>query len=145
MNWGWKIAIVYSLFVVGMLGLVVAANRQTNDLVTEDYYAKELAYQDVIEARTNAQALEQPMRFVMADGARSLDVHFPPSAASPAGELHFYRPSDASLDVRVPVLLGEGGIQTVDLSAYKGGFWRLSVQWETAATPYFAETTLNLP
>lgn len=145
MHWGWRIAVGYSLFVIGMIALVVAAMRQTNDLVTDDYYARELAYQDVIDARANAAALEDPFAFRVADDYGFLELHFPDEAGSPEGEIQFYRPSDASRDFRVQVGPDAHGVQRIPLSSLQQGFWRVHLEWNGNGTPYYNETTLNLP
>jgi hypothetical protein len=53
MNWGHKITIVIIVFLVGMLGMVFIALRQNNEMIDDDYYKKELAYQQVIDAKNN--------------------------------------------------------------------------------------------
>lgn len=145
MHWGWRIAVGYSLFVIGMIALVVAANRQTNDLVTEDYYARELAYQDIIDAKANAAAMEEPFAFRVAEDYAWLELDFPAEAGSPEGVLHFYRPSDASRDFKVEVAPDAEGIQRVPIAALQQGFWRVNLEWTGNQTPYYHETTLNLP
>jgi hypothetical protein len=51
MNWGHKIAIVIAAFVIGMLSMVYFASQQTNEMIDDNYYQKELAYQDIINAK----------------------------------------------------------------------------------------------
>ncbi len=45
MNWGHKITIVIVVFLVAMVSMVIVAYRQTNDMIDENYYTKELEYQ----------------------------------------------------------------------------------------------------
>ncbi len=145
MNWGWKIAVVYSAFVVGMLSMVVTASRQNNDLVSEDYYARELAYQDRIDARANSQRLQEPMQFEWLSDCKQLQLLFPEGASLNSGTLHLYRPSDASQD-RVFALQGSlDSLTTVDLSQLSAGFWRVQLDWEAGGSAYFNETTLVAP
>ena len=44
-NWGWRIVILYSGFVLLILFLVYKTTTVNDDLVTTDYYAKELKFQ----------------------------------------------------------------------------------------------------
>ena len=55
MNWGYKILIVYIVFIAGIVTLVYKSSVQNQDLVVNDYYDQELKYQDKIDAvlRTN--------------------------------------------------------------------------------------------
>ena len=57
MNWGYKIAIVIGVFLAGMLGMVYYASIQTNDMIDDNYYQKELEYQQVIDAQKNLAAI----------------------------------------------------------------------------------------
>ncbi len=61
-NWGYKIVLVYSVFVAGILYLVVQSSRQQMDLVTDDYYAQEIRYQEKIDQSKRASALSEPIR-----------------------------------------------------------------------------------
>jgi hypothetical protein len=145
MHWGWRIAVGYSLFVIGMIALVIAANRQTNDLVTEDYYARELAYQEIIDAKANAAALEEPFAFRVAKDYSYLELDFPAEAGSPEGKIFFYRPSDASVDFHVELSPDAQGLQRIPLKGLLQGFWRVNMEWTGNGTPFYNETTLNLP
>ena len=48
MNWGHKITIVILTFIIGMLGMVYVASKQTNEMFDSNYYEKELKYQNYI-------------------------------------------------------------------------------------------------
>ena len=56
-NWGYKILLVYGLFVIGIMFLVFKSTQQKYDLVQKDYYADELKYQNVIDASQKAKDL----------------------------------------------------------------------------------------
>jgi predicted dehydrogenase len=53
MNWGYKIMLVYLVFISGMLFMAFKSSEQDIELVTEDYYAKELVYQQKIDEIKN--------------------------------------------------------------------------------------------
>ncbi len=53
-NWGTGIALTLILFVGLMSFMVYKAMQQDFDLVTEDYYAEELDYQNIINQKRNA-------------------------------------------------------------------------------------------
>lgn len=54
LNWGFGIAAVYTVFALGIIGMVILASRQKNDLVTESYYEQAVHFQDKINASENA-------------------------------------------------------------------------------------------
>ncbi len=66
MGWGWRITILYSSFVVFMIGMAVMAFRQDFDLVSDDYYEEEIAYQGRIDQMTNASEDHQKVKCLSA-------------------------------------------------------------------------------
>jgi hypothetical protein len=94
MNWGKKILIVYLVFVLGIGFMVYKASTQNTDLVTTDYYAKELKYQEKIEQNKRTAALVAPVEYGIKDD--TLSIKFPADFAGKklTGEATLYCPSD---------------------------------------------------
>jgi hypothetical protein len=61
MNWGYKILFVYAIFITGILFMVFKSATQKMDLVTPDYYAKELKYQEKIDESNRVNALSEEL------------------------------------------------------------------------------------
>ncbi|MBW7914094.1 MAG: FixH family protein [Taibaiella sp.] len=61
-GWGSRIALLYGGFVVLIAALVTGSMRQDFDLVADDYYQQEIAYQNVLDAGKNQSALSAPVR-----------------------------------------------------------------------------------
>lgn len=57
LNWGTGIAITLMLFAGLMSFMVYKATQQDFDLVSEDYYAEEIEFQEVIDQKVNASKL----------------------------------------------------------------------------------------
>ena len=55
MNWGKKVLFLYLGFAGLMTFMVIMSFRQKTDLVTTDYYAEELIFQQQIDASNNAK------------------------------------------------------------------------------------------
>jgi len=64
-NWGYRIFIVYALFVIGILVLSYKSSQQKFDLVQQDYYGAELKYQTVIDAASRANALRGELKLTL--------------------------------------------------------------------------------
>ncbi|MCB9190933.1 MAG: FixH family protein [Flavobacteriales bacterium] len=56
MGWGTRITLFYGSFVAFMLFMVVMAVQQDFDLVADNYYEQEIAYQDRIDQMNNANS-----------------------------------------------------------------------------------------
>lgn len=112
MNWGYKIVFAYIAFVLGITYMVIRSSMQKTDLVTTDYYAKELKYQDKIDEMKRAGALSAEIKCEIKD--TQLVIEFPKDFTGKKleGEAVLYCPADESRDIKkgfsvldAPVLL----------------------------------------
>ena len=75
MNWGYKILFGYVIFIAGILFMVLKSSTQKIDLVTADYYAKELKYQEKIDEGNRVSALSEEIRYQIKD--KEIAIYFP--------------------------------------------------------------------
>jgi hypothetical protein len=139
-NWGTKIFLVYAGFVVFMLVFVFLCTRQQFDLVSSDYYAQELKYQDVIDGKNNANLLSKGMTLSAAND--SVFVHLPVAEVHGGGEIFFYRPDNASLDLKVPFVNNANvAIPAAKLAA---GTYTVKATWTNDGKSYFHEVSYTV-
>lgn len=138
MNWGYKILFVYTAFVVGILFMVFKSSSQKFDLVTPDYYAKELKYQDKINEMNRVSALSEPVTCTVKGD--SLFIQFPKDFAGRqlSGEAVLYRPSDENKDIKKEFSIREGQLP-VSLSSAKKGLYELHLSWQDGGVTYYFE------
>lgn len=137
MNWGTRIAIGYGTFVVFILGLVVLAFQQDFDLVADDYYEQEIAYQGRIDQLTNAQTDQQNVQVLA--GAEAVKLSFP-SAVNDV-KVHFFRPSDDTKDILLEKAKVDSDI-TVSRKEFIAGKYLVKVEWQANGKTYFQEDDL---
>ena len=103
MNWGTKILLLYVAFIIGILFMVFKSSNQNTDLVTPDYYASELTYQEKIDEIKRVAALSMPVEYVIKDN--ELLIKFPKDFAGKklVGELVLYCPSDKNKDLKTVI------------------------------------------
>lgn len=143
MNFGHKIAIVYTLFVVFILSLVTFCVKQKDIfLVSSDYYKKEIAYQDEIDKYANTRGLSQPVK--VGRTGDSLNFEFPEEMQGATGEIHFYRPSNANLDFKVPVSMDADHVQKVTVNQLVKGRWVVKMEWTKDGKDYLKEEKIIL-
>lgn len=142
-NWGYKIAVVYLLFVVGIIYLVVQATRQNIDLVTTDYYAEEIRYQERIDQTHNAQALSSPLEVSVHQGVLSLGFPAEFNGKDIKGEVYLYCPSDAKKDLTRNITTDQNTMK-ISLPEQNQGFHQLQVKWESGGVHYYFEKNLML-
>jgi hypothetical protein len=141
--WPHAITAVYIAFAAAMVAFVIFTTHSPTDLVTPDYYERELQHQDHLERERRGMAATD-YAFTVDTGARQLALRFP---AGPAvtGSILLYRPSDATLDRTVPIATDADRRQMVDLSGCVPGLWKVEVQWEQGGVGFYREHTLVTP
>jgi hypothetical protein len=144
MNWGHKIIIVFIIFAAGILTLVTKSMRTRIDMVTPDYYAEELKYQQVIDGRREALSLSVPVS--INQSTQSIGVVFPPEMHGIAlnGKVLFYRASDSRQDISLPINADEHGLMLVSKQRFHKGNYRVKLQWEAGGKSYFQENIVTV-
>lgn len=120
MSWGYRITILTLGFVCFMTFLVISAFRQDFDLVTEDYYAKELQFQNQIEKQSNQMQLKDSLSCIVSDN--NVIIKFPDELIQNniTGEVLFFRPSDADKDVK-RLINSKNGVEVFRKSCFRKG------------------------
>lgn len=143
MNFGHKITIAYSLFVVLIITMVtLCVKKKDIFLVSSDYYKREIVYQDEINKYDNASKLTSPVKITKE--AENVLINFPEELSGASGEIHFYRPSNATLDFKVPVSMDDNLTQKVNVSNLVSGLWVVKMEWSKAGKQYLKEEKVVL-
>jgi len=143
MNWGYKILFVYLIFIVGMLYLVIKSSSQKMDLVTSDYYAKELKYQDKIDEISRTNALSEPVKYEI--GFNKLLVFFPKDFAGKkiSGTAEIYFPADEKKDSRLNFNM-QDSILSISIPTINRGLHELHLSWKVEGINYYYEKKIIL-
>lgn len=137
-NWGTAIVLVFIGFIGFILFFVIKMNtdkQYEHDLVTEDYYKKELAFQEEINAEKNAKALENNITIKKTE--KGLLVVFPENKGNTniSGNIYLYRPSNKKLDFKMPIILIDSKI-TIPENQLLEGRWNITIDWKHENIPY---------
>ena len=140
-RWPAGLAIFYISFMLITIAVLIFSTFHRVDLVAEDYYEREINYQEHIERIQRADSLSAPVNWLYDRLKKSLIVRFPPEleAREIKGHFLFFRPSDASLDQVFPIKLSEENSQTLNTAPLLPGLWRLKILWELNSKEYFTE------
>jgi hypothetical protein len=144
MSWGYRIAILTGSFVLFMTAMVISAFRQNFDLVTEDYYGRELVFQQQIDKQQNQSTLTTEFTYVVNDSMVS--VIFPDELKGQkiVGKMLFFRPSDAKKDLLIDIELKDG-VQNFSKELFSPGMYKLQIDYETSTKKYFEEKQIMIP
>jgi len=138
MNWGYKIIAVYAVFVAGMLFLAYQSFRQNIELVTEDYYAKELVYQQRIDQTKRAGLLSAPVNITVA--SQELSIIFPKDFISKkiTGDVTLYCPFDKKKDIQQQFIATNNAVKIILSKSYQGLLY-VKVYWDAEGISYYYE------
>ena len=142
MNWGTGIVIAFILFIGIVVTTGVYLMNQDVDLVSDDYYDKEIAYQQHIDnvARTAELSSEELILF---DGSFiTLKLPLNILTKNVTGEIYLYRPSDSKLDIKLPFSPDDNGIQIIPIEKLQKGFWRVQFSWQSDNKNYYSEKAI---
>lgn len=144
-SWGWRIAILYCSFVVFMLFMVYLSVREDIGLIAEDYYQKDLLYEQEIQKQRNVKQLGQDIIMQYNAPQKQLVFHYPVSTSGTEpvkGTLNFYRPSEQNLDFSASIEPDSANTQTISIDKMKAGLWRVKIDWNIGKTPFYTEHTV---
>ena len=134
MNWGYKILLTVIIFILVMVFFVYVSMQQKNELIENNYYEKELAYQSKIDA-----------------SARLADIMKGNTIATKTQDtLHiiipkFINSQQSSLDRSLVLTPNEQGIFNYPVQDFKQGNYQMRIQWKSKGQNYYREENVTLP
>lgn len=142
----WPLGIIsfFVLLLCGIATVLTVALTHRESLVSANYYEDELQFQDQIDGTTRAR--EAGARLTFDAGTDTVEIRLPSDQAGKkySGTIELYRPSSPDLDRTVPFAPAKNGVQTLDLSRFAEGLWRVRVRWNAGGKEYFLEQRISL-
>ena len=144
--WPYAIVAVFVLFAAYIGSMVYQAMQSDVDLVSADYYQKELVHQQRMEAVARTAALPTPVQLRHGATSRRLTLELPATLTEQPvqGQVHFFRPSNKALDFTLPLQLAPDRQQVVNTSKMAAGLWRVQLDFTAGGQAYFFEQDLTL-
>ena len=144
-NWGYKILFVYLTFAGGILYMVYLTSLENRDLVSDNYYEEELAYQKVIDKSEKTAKLSASVEIVMDPLNSLLDIKLPPefSNTNTVGKWNLYFPADRKMDMEGTINTSNGN-QQIQIPGSRSGNYTLKLEWEADGQSYYFEKIIFL-
>ncbi|MGB5647811.1 MAG: FixH family protein [Muriicola sp.] len=144
-NWGTGIVLSFIGFISFIMFFVVRMNtdnRANHDLVTEDYYKKELSFQKEIDAEKEANAL--PTQLQLKRIEEGLQIRFPKEMDPTKidGIVSLYRPSNKHLDFDLPISLSNAHLLIPDKRLLDGR-WDITIRWTYDGKNYLVKKSMT--
>jgi len=143
MHWGRSMLLLYVVFIGVILFMVVKSFGHESELVTDDYYAEELKYQERIDAEANALPFKDSVEIRVAGGI--IEIQFPSACSNfDKGEAYFYKASDKHSDIVFPLQPDNGRIQKITREQLGNGFYTVKLSWYQGEKKFFMERNIYL-
>lgn len=145
-NWGTGIVIAFALFITFILYFVFKVQgdmKYDHEMVTEEYYKKELGYQEQLDKAQNAYDLVEKVTVVTK--SEGLLIRFPKGFdyKKISGNVSLYRPSNQKLDFDMPISLSSSNL-LIPKTKLVGGRWDISIDWKYQGKGYLNKEKVNL-
>ncbi|WP_109829880.1 FixH family protein [Reichenbachiella versicolor] len=143
MNWGKSVTLAFVLFAGLIITMVTLCMKQDVNLVANNYYEEELAYQDQIDRINNYTRLAEKPAIIQ--NGSMISLQFPVSVITQLdkGKIHFFRPSEGNIDKTFSLKFNEEGIQAFDLKDTKHGLWKTKLTWvSNSGVEYYYEQSI---
>lgn len=140
-NWGTGILIAIIIFMAITVSTVIYLMNQKVDLVTDNYYAKEIKYQQQIDMMNRTNEMGEAVKINSEEGF--VKIIFPKSLIEKklTGTVQFYRPSDSGKDFTLPLVLDSSSQQLVPSKILQKGYWKVIVNWNQDSLDYVKESS----
>lgn len=128
-TWGHGIVIALLCFIGFILGLVFLfpIGKQNSDLVSQNYYEDELAYQDVIDAKNYANLL--PQKPLLTTSEYGIKVSFPKETHASKIRFYLYCITDSEGDLKKEVDLDQDNEFIIPKKVLTPGTFILKLYW----------------
>ena len=141
LNWGHYIAIALGCFMIFILTLLFTAGDSGHAMVTEDYYEKELTFQDEIDAESNANALKT--RPEIRTQANGFVLQFPEELKDAVGEIYFMRNNNELQDIRLPIKLNAKNEMLISSAKLADGEYEMFLKWKNNEQNYLIKKSIQ--
>ncbi len=140
-NWGTGILIAIIVFMTITVVTVIFLMNQKVDLVTDNYYAKEIKYQQQIDRMNRTNEMTESVK-INSDN-EFIKIIFPKSSnlKNIKGTIQFYRPSDSGQDFTLPLVIDSSDQQLIPSKILKKGFWKIKLDWTESSLDYYKESS----
>ena len=139
MNWGWKIAIFLGIYMTGIISVVWYSMTLDVNLVADDYYQQELAYEEQITRMKNTEGLVEKPTFGFSANKKLIVLTFPETHIPEDGQITLFRPSDFTQDRKFKLALDEENQQGFMAASLMPGLWKAKVLWQKDGKSYYKE------
>ncbi len=133
---------IITAFVLFMMFIGQFIYRSINlpvNLVSDDYYEKELKYQDHIDMVKRSTELNKKIKISYLQQQVIVQIKFPENIKIEKGIVHFYRADDSRLDQKIALKNDKKNTTSISSENLKKGPWIVKLFYQIQSVNYFLE------
>jgi hypothetical protein len=144
-TWGTGIFIFMTAFVLLMASFMIRAASNQEELVAENYYEQELAYQQQIDKLGRSAGLSEDLS--LTSSATGLSLQFPAwtNGRTVTGSVQLLRPSDQRADDRLDIVLDTDRRMFIPTGDRLKGAYNVMVEWTVEGVSYLHHDRIHVP
>lgn len=139
-HWGHGLALAMVAFIIFILSMIFffPNGQENSELVANDYYQEELSYQEVIDAKHNAELLPKELQPEYVQNEEGIKVIFPDKTVDKNSEVkfHLYRIDNQRLDIKKTITLDVQNAFFIPKNILVTGGYVLKVYWQREGKKY---------
>lgn len=137
-GWGHGVVIALGVFMAFILSLIFVFSRgwQNAEMVSDHYYEDELKYQEVIDAKKNADHLAHLPQYSSKTDGIELDFAGLEMPQDRKVNFELFRTDDAKLDVKKELMIDAASKIHIPARILIPGSYMLKVKWTASQKPY---------
>ncbi len=133
---------VFVSFGIYIGSFVYRSHQLKVNLVSDDYYAQELVYQDQITIIESSEIYKH--EYKVRQTLDELTISVSPKLDELKGEVLFYRPSDREMDFKVVLHLNSKNKMVLKSSEIPTGYWLIKTSGTQDSTNYYFEQDITI-
>ncbi|TXD83070.1 FixH family protein [Subsaximicrobium wynnwilliamsii] len=144
-NWGTGIVLAFIGFISFIMYFVIQMNvdeKLSYDLVTEDYYGKELEFQEDLDKQEHAKSLTTDVTWTRTKEGLLISFPLDKDIKDITGKVFLYRPSNKQLDYETTISLSNHNLLIPDKRLVDGR-WNISVDWQYHGNSYLYKKEIS--
>lgn len=123
--------------------VAVSINNDT-ELVTENYYEKEIRYQNEIDMQKRSLFLKNKIKISAERNEILISTDDRELAENLSGEIYFYRTNDSEKDFTEKIKFNSEGLQIINSANMSRGLWKIKLNLIYNSDSYFTEEKIFL-
>jgi hypothetical protein len=144
MNWGYRILLLYLSFVGAILFMVFTAAMQTNEMEDDQYYVKELKFQQYIDGKNNLNKLNTKPTYSVSNEFVHIQLPVELSKNIKNGKIRFLKPDAKKFDLNLSLQVDNQGKMYIPISSFVKGFYKVQIEWTHENVFYYNEQELKI-